>query len=285
MKAKVAVLFSLISLQSTAMAAEPAEEQFEAERSERAILFQDADTSTNYIRLAAPNSLSSDYNLTLPSDDGGSGDVLISDGSGGLSWGPTFTNPMSALGDIIYGGSGGTEAVLAGNTSTTKKILTQVGNGTNSAAPAWSQIDNTGYFAAGAAATSTAAGTVSYEDSGSFTVYLRDGTSTVNDTAYYSRVGKIVNVRIPALVRTTASTTLTLSSSSGSNTWPAGLTPASAAMAGTFVATEGVNKDVGLWQLSTAGVLTLFKNVDTSIAWSSSELSKGWGLSYCHAFS
>lgn len=48
-----------------------------------------------------------------------------------------FTNPMSTLGDIIYGGASGAATRLAGNTTTTQKFLTSTGNGTVSAAPAY----------------------------------------------------------------------------------------------------------------------------------------------------
>lgn len=48
-----------------------------------------------------------------------------------------FANPMTTLGDIIYENATPTPARLAGNTTTTKKFLTQIGNGAISAAPAW----------------------------------------------------------------------------------------------------------------------------------------------------
>lgn len=48
--------------------------------------------------------------------------------------------PMTTLGDVIYGGASGAGTRLAGNTTTTNKFLTQVGNGTISAAPAWNTI-------------------------------------------------------------------------------------------------------------------------------------------------
>lgn len=52
-----------------------------------------------------------------------------------------LTSPMTTLGDIIYENSTPAAARLAGNTTTTKKFLTQTGNGTISAAPAWGTID------------------------------------------------------------------------------------------------------------------------------------------------
>jgi hypothetical protein len=45
----------------------------------------------------------------------------------------------TTLGDIIYGAASGAATRLGGNTSATKKYLSQTGDGANSAAPAWSQ--------------------------------------------------------------------------------------------------------------------------------------------------
>jgi microcystin-dependent protein len=47
---------------------------------------------------------------------------------------------MTTLGDLIYGAASGTETRLAGNTTSTKKFLTQTGTGTASAAPSWGTI-------------------------------------------------------------------------------------------------------------------------------------------------
>lgn len=51
-----------------------------------------------------------------------------------------MTNPMTTLGDVIYENATPAAARLAGNTTTTKKYLSQTGNGTISAVPAWGQI-------------------------------------------------------------------------------------------------------------------------------------------------
>jgi len=64
-----------------------------------------------------------------------------------------FANPMTTLGDIIYGGASGAATRLAGNTTTTKQYLSQTGNGTVSAAPAWATI--AGSDITGAALTKT----------------------------------------------------------------------------------------------------------------------------------
>ena len=54
-----------------------------------------------------------------------------------------FSNPMTSLGDIIYGNAIGAAVRRAGNTTTTKMYLSQTGDGTNSAAPQWSAITAT----------------------------------------------------------------------------------------------------------------------------------------------
>lgn len=48
-------------------------------------------------------------------------------------------SPMTALGDLIYGGAAGTDTRLAGNTTATKQFLSQTGNGSVSSAPVWQQ--------------------------------------------------------------------------------------------------------------------------------------------------
>lgn len=51
-----------------------------------------------------------------------------------------LVNPMTTLGDVIYGAGSGAVTRLAGNTTATKQFLTQTGDGANSAAPAWAAV-------------------------------------------------------------------------------------------------------------------------------------------------
>jgi hypothetical protein len=51
-----------------------------------------------------------------------------------------YNNPLTTLGDLVYEDATPTPVRLAGNTTTTKKFLTQTGNGSISAAPGWSTI-------------------------------------------------------------------------------------------------------------------------------------------------
>ena len=59
---------------------------------------------------------------------------------GDATWGSALSNPMSTLGDMIYGAGSGVATRLAGNTTTTKKFFRQTGDGSNSAAPAWDTL-------------------------------------------------------------------------------------------------------------------------------------------------
>ena len=66
-------------------------------------------------------------------------------GTGGTTATLAFGNlsPMTTLGDMLFQNSTPVAARLAGNTSATKMFLTQTGNGTVSANPAWGTIAST----------------------------------------------------------------------------------------------------------------------------------------------
>ncbi len=53
-----------------------------------------------------------------------------------------FSNPMTAVGDTIYGGTSGAATRLAGNTTTSRNFLRQTGTGSASAAPAWDTLQS-----------------------------------------------------------------------------------------------------------------------------------------------
>ena len=48
-----------------------------------------------------------------------------------------MSNPMTTLGDLIIGGASGAPTRFGGNTTTQLKVLSQIGDGTNSANPTW----------------------------------------------------------------------------------------------------------------------------------------------------
>ncbi len=70
--------------------------------------------------------------------------VLTSNGPNQLpSWQTAasgLSNPMTLLGDVIYGGASGTPTELVGNTSSTKKFLRSTGASGVATAPAWDTI-------------------------------------------------------------------------------------------------------------------------------------------------
>lgn len=88
---------------------------------------------------------------------GTSSQVLHGNASGAPSWGSValgteVTGTLAATnggtgqstyttGDTLYSSAANTLAKLAGNTTTTRKYLVSVGDGTNATAPAWDQID------------------------------------------------------------------------------------------------------------------------------------------------
>jgi hypothetical protein len=56
------------------------------------------------------------------------------------TWPVGAANPMTALGDLLYGGSGGVATKLAGDTSNTRKFLRALSSGGVAAAPAWDTL-------------------------------------------------------------------------------------------------------------------------------------------------
>jgi len=73
-------------------------------------------TGGEYVGLRAPGTLGASYTLTWPADDGTSGQALITDGSGVLSW------STAASGDV-YGPASSTDNAVARFDSTTGKLL------------------------------------------------------------------------------------------------------------------------------------------------------------------
>jgi hypothetical protein len=80
------------------------------------------------------------FSFLLPSSPS-TVDLYALTGTGSSAGG--FSNPMTTLGDIIYGAAAGVASPLAGNTSASPKVLLQTGSGSVSAAPAWTAFDAT----------------------------------------------------------------------------------------------------------------------------------------------
>lgn len=93
------------------------------------------DTITNALQTCYTNTWYEIYDsgTIVPISAGGTGQITAGAAFNALS-------PMTTLGDIVYENSTPSATRLAGNTTATNKFLTQVGNGSISAAPAWSTI-------------------------------------------------------------------------------------------------------------------------------------------------
>lgn len=90
---------------------------------------EDTDNGSNYVALKSPDSLAASYTLTLPANDGSSGEVLTTDGSGVLSWAAGGGAPGGSSGQLQYNNAGafggtsgitttGTELTIASGTKT-----------------------------------------------------------------------------------------------------------------------------------------------------------------------
>jgi hypothetical protein len=87
-----------------------------------------------------PSSITSNTTGTAANVSGTVG--LANGGTGQTTASAAFNalSPLTTLGDMLYGATSGAGSRLSGNTSATKKFLTQTGTGSASAAPAWGTI-------------------------------------------------------------------------------------------------------------------------------------------------
>ncbi len=101
-----------------------------------------AQTLTNKDLTSATNTFPTLNQNTTGTASNVTGTVAIANGGTGQTTAAAAYNALSimtTLGDIEYESAANTASRLAGNTTSTKKFLTQTGNGTVSAAPSWLQ--------------------------------------------------------------------------------------------------------------------------------------------------
>jgi hypothetical protein len=97
--------------------------------------------STGLVTLANQGTTSGNaYTFSFPLTGGTNGYALTTNGSGATTWTSVVTNPMSTLGDTIYGGASGAPTRLAGNTTTAQQVLTSTGAASAATAPAWTTL-------------------------------------------------------------------------------------------------------------------------------------------------
>ena len=110
-----------------------------------AVLFPAATTSATSIRIAHGTAPTSPTNGDIWTTTAG---IFVR--VNGATVGPlastagTLINPMTTLGDIIYGGSGGSATRLAPNTTTTPQFLTSTGSAGVGTAPIWTGSTGSG---------------------------------------------------------------------------------------------------------------------------------------------
>jgi len=159
------------------------------------------------------NSLTSGYVLTQLI--AGSG-INITNGHGSITIAnvAALSNPMNAIGQMIYGGSGGTPNVVAANTTTTKQFLTETGTGSNGNAPVFGTIA-LGDIPATVWSTPNALGSTT-PSSGAFTTITTTGNITPS-TAGGATAGSSTVPYSAVYLGTSANTNKILSASLSSN--------------------------------------------------------------------
>lgn len=101
-----------------------------------ALTLEETGAGTDTITLQAPASIAASYVLTLPVDDGTSGQVLTTDGSGVLSW------TTNGAGDVV-GPASSTDNAVVRFDSTTGKLLQNSTLGLDDAGPLYPFTDDT----------------------------------------------------------------------------------------------------------------------------------------------
>lgn len=130
-------------------------------------------------------------------------------------------DPINVLGDLTYGNEEGSSVRLPGNTSRTKKFLSQTGTGSISAAPVWaalvsSDIPNNAADTSGNAATATTASNantvtdgVYTTDTGTVTAKMLQnaaadlGDADININLSNSHTGNVTNLTLDGTITST----------------------------------------------------------------------------------
>jgi hypothetical protein len=100
------------------------------------------------------------------------------------------------LGDILYSSASNTLSKLSGNTTTTKKYLTQTGDGTNSAAPGWNTIAAADVPTLNQNTTGTAANITGVLNAASFPALTGDITTSAGSLATAIGANKVTSAML-----------------------------------------------------------------------------------------
>lgn len=102
---------------------------------------------------------------------------------------------ITTLGDLAIGGAAGVVTRLPGNITTTKKVLTQTGTGTVSAAPAWGTLT---YADVGAAPAAGSTSILTLGAIGTCTSFVTQGTITCTEALCTANVGAVAGLGVTA---------------------------------------------------------------------------------------
>ena len=167
-------------------------------------LVEGTDNGTNAVTLKCPNSLASSYTLTMPADDGNNGDVLISDGSGNLSFSAPAASTFTLAAD-----SGSNDTFSTGETLTFtggEAIDTTVSDNTITIAAEDASDSNKGVASFDSGDFSVSSGNVTLADSTNGAVLAISGTEA---EIAVSRSNGTVTVSLPDNVTVGAALTVT----------------------------------------------------------------------------
>lgn len=141
---------------------------------------------SNVAKIKAPSSLSADYTLTLPTDDGSLSQVLTTDGSGVLSWSTVATDSLNQY-NIKVGDASNVAASV--NTNSVGDILAHSTNGLTIKSSA---IDDSAMFTTGAIATSSSPGALGRYQTSATQITSTGHSPTVTVDFYFTRIANHV---------------------------------------------------------------------------------------------
>jgi hypothetical protein len=146
--------------------------------------FYDSD-STNFVGLKAPSSLAADISFTLPLADGSSGNALVTNGSGVLSWSKSLASLTPEDGAIVIGD--GSEFVAESGSTARESLGLSIGSDVQEYDPDTAKTDVVQNFTAaqrGDVATLTPGATVTpnFAVANNFTLSLDQDTVLGNPT-------------------------------------------------------------------------------------------------------
>lgn len=215
-------------------------------------LMEDDDNGSNYIQLQSPASLTSNWTLTLPADDGSANQVLQTNGSGVTTWatvgtGTGFTIDAS---NNMYGGDGGDagdEGLGAAGNVVVGSLSGGISNGTLNTIVGFvsSVVDSTTNNAVIVGSTSSAASdatALGYDAYANFSQSIALGAGTRTTAANQLVIGSgapINDVYIGSGVTSTGVISFALNATGGSGTNIAGASITIAGGKGTGNATTG----------------------------------------------